>query len=309
MPRRTWNDGQEINFNDFDAIGPCIEREVYDRVVQKLCEGAVDSFFAGSFLATYASGTTVSVAAGLGFQQDLTQVSPEPTFRPMYLGEAIIESITAPDATHPRWDILCVKNARVAELTGTRKYKDPVSDAITDVVMNLQSDWEADVAIVAGTPGVAPTKPAVPTGYIKIAELYVYAGTGMSGSADVLDTRTLMPYGALSTMSTLGFTSITALSSRSLYDVMSNIDALLTANKKRGIPDWNATYTYVAGDVVQNGTGTVYYAKASSTNIAVTDTSKWRPMFSATGVFITRPDGTLRELSIDDSDNIVIKNT
>jgi hypothetical protein len=253
MPRRQFNDGQEINYNDFNAIGAAIEREMYDRFCKWLVFGTTDAFFGDSFLAVYASATSVTVTPGLGLQLDSAQTTPEPTVRPMYLGSSVVKTITSPDSSNPRWDLLCVKADRIVELTGTRRFKNASSGAITDETMDLQTDWEAAFTIVAGTPAGSPAKPSTPSGYIRIAELYVNAGTGMSGANDVDDTRAIMPIGADATMSTLGYANITAASSRTIRAIMADIDTLLTKARSIVAVSGNVTATAYATHLVDTG--------------------------------------------------------
>ncbi len=294
MPRRNFNDGQELSYVDFNAIGPAIQKELYDRICLELVGRVEDGFFDDSMKVEFATSTSVTVKAGAGFQLDNTQVSPEPMRRLLYNAAQATKNLAAADATHPRKDIICVKAALVTELTGSRRYKDPGTSAITTETMVLQKEWEADIIAVTGTPAASPSPPATPAGYLRIALCTVNAVTGMAGAADVTDERTLLRYGANARLDTSGAERITASSSVGLGYIIGEIDGLLddalddltakTAEiagmKRRGVEFWGSTEAYTAGDIVQDvsGNGNIFMAIAPSTNVATTDPTKWKPL-------------------------------
>jgi hypothetical protein len=132
----------------------------------------------------------VQIAAGLGIFRDTAQTSPEPIKRLLYRAAATTHSIDTPHATQNRVDIISVKGTLGLELTGTRKFKDAGSSAISNVTFTLQDEWGLDVVITKGVEDGSLAVPATPTGYYKLAELAVTAVSGMSGSAAVTDKRT-----------------------------------------------------------------------------------------------------------------------
>ena len=233
MPRRFFNDGQELTYADLNAISSAIEREIYDRVVYEMLQRTQDAFFGDGFLVEYSAATSVTVNAGLGIQYDNTQSSPEANRRPVYNSAIVTKTLTTPDGVNDRIDIVCVKAARDTEISATRKYKDASDDSVTNQSLVVQTDWEADIIVTAGTPALSPVAPSTPSGYIKIAELLVEAGTGMAGSGAVTDTRTLMPVGGESLVNTLGFDRLTAGSAVSVEQLMTEIDAFLFAGKQQ----------------------------------------------------------------------------
>ena len=290
MPRRNFNDGQELSYVDFNAIGPAIQKELYDLICYELVGRKTDAFFMDSFEVEFATSTSVTVKAGVGFQYDSTQVSPEPMRRLLYNAAQATKNLSAADATHPRKDIVCVKAALVTELTGSRRYKDPSTSAITTETMTLQKEWEADIITVTGTPAASPSAPATPAGYLRIAVCTVNAVTGMSGASDVVDERVLLEYGANAMLDTSGYERITASANIGLGAVMLEVDGLLDdalddlsaktttiANmKKRNVEDWNVAYTYATGDVVQDGSGNLFKALSASTGQALTSFTYWK---------------------------------
>lgn len=233
MGRRQFNDGMEVVFEDFNEMGAAVEKELYDRVIYELVQRAQNSFFSDSFLTSYSSPSQVSVASGVGFQTDNTQVDPEPTKRLLYRASATNLNLTAPDLVNDRIDIVCVKAARVAGATESRKYKAPITFTISNQNLVVSNDWEAEFTVVAGVPSGSPAVPATPSGYIKIAELLVSAVTGMSGAGAVTDTRNLMPVGGAATINSLTFVRLTQSAGLSIQQGLSEVDALLRDGELR----------------------------------------------------------------------------
>lgn len=190
MGRRVFNDGQEILIEDLNAIAKCLERDLYERVIHRMLGQVDDAFFEGSFKVSRTDADTISVAAGVGFQRDNAQSSPESKLRLVYRSSATSKDVTAAHATLHRIDVVSVKAALVDEITESRRFKDAITDAITDEDMVVQSEWEADIVVTAGTPGASPSAPATPAGYIKIAEVYVTASSGIAASGAITDFRT-----------------------------------------------------------------------------------------------------------------------
>lgn len=227
MGRRFFNDGQEIVFEDLNAISSALERQIYDRLAYFVNGKTDDAFFGDSFKVIYSSANTVIVTSGLGFQRDNTQSSPEPRVRPLYLVANTNAVIDAPNGSNDRIDIVCVKNRLSNEISGTRNFKDANSGQISQESFTIQKDWDAEILVVAGEPAGSPEAPETPSGYIKIAELAVTAVSGLSGSGAITDSRSTMPVGALATLNTVGFERLTAGASVSIETLFADIDALL----------------------------------------------------------------------------------
>ena len=227
--RRNFNDGQEITFEDLSRIAIASERGIFDRIVYQLMQRKEDAFFGDSFFVSYATSTSVSVRAGVGFQTDGTQVSPEPQKRMLYLASNTTVSLDAPDGANDRIDIICVKHRVSDELTESRKFKNASTSVVTTESLVTQKDWNAEVIAVSGTPAGSPSAPSVPSGYLKIAECLVPAAAGMADQDDITDSRTLMPVGGEMLINTTGFARLTAGSATKVDTLIAEIDALLTA--------------------------------------------------------------------------------
>lgn len=225
--RINWNDGQELIYQDFNSLGAAQERNLYDRIIFKMLQSVENAFFQNDLKVAYTTSTSVTVAAGLGFQTDNTQVSPEPTKRLLYRGAAQVLNITSPDGVNDRIDRVVIKAARVTSETANRKYKAPITGTISTVSFDTKTDWEAELLIVAGTPDVSPSAPATPAGYISLATLLVSAVTGMSGAGAVTDTRSILPVGGDVLLNTLGYDRLTSGALTPLSTLMAEIDAFI----------------------------------------------------------------------------------
>jgi len=227
MPRAHWEDGAEIVRNDLNATSKALQRELYDRVILELVQRAENAFFSDSFLCSFSSANQFIIKKGVGFISDAAQVSPEPQKRLLYRSADVTQLISSPDSVNDRIDIVCLRAGVVDELTGSRKFKDATTSVITTQSLVIQKDWEAEILVVDGTPGVSPAAPAIPSGYIKIAEVYVTAVTGIANGAAITDTRSLMPIGSSTTVNTIGFQRLPAGASTSLLTLFTSIDSFL----------------------------------------------------------------------------------
>jgi hypothetical protein len=227
MPRRNFQDGQEVVIQDFNDLSKALERGIYDRVIYEMLQRSSNAFFQDSFRVVFASANSVLVTRGLGFQTDATQSSPEPQYRPLFLPTDTTQLISTPDSVYDRIDAVCVRATLADELTGARKVKDAASNIISTETLVVQKDWRAEIVIVDGSPDPVPTAPATPAGYVKIAELLISAVTGIAGTASVVDTRPLMPVGGSIAIDTTAAKRVTAGPGQSINSLISEIDAFL----------------------------------------------------------------------------------
>lgn len=227
MPRAHWEDGAEIVRNDLNAVAKALQKEMFDRVILELVQRAENAFFSDSFLCSFSSANQFIIKKGVGFQTDGTQVSPEPQKRLLFRAADVTQAISSPDSVNDRIDIVCLRAAVADELTGSRKFKDATTSVISTQSLVIQKDWQAEVLVVDGTPGVSPVAPSVPSGYIKIAEIYVTAVTGIASGAAITDSRSLMPVGSATTVNTTVFLRLPAGSSTSLLSLFTSIDGFI----------------------------------------------------------------------------------
>ena len=191
MPRKFFNDGQEIIEEDLGEVSSVLEIELFDRLIYELMNRQQDVLFGDSLVCSNVNATTSQVKAGNGVQYDSAQVNPEPKSRLLYLASNTNVTHAAADGAQNRIDIICAKADRDDSLSESRNYKDPGSGAITSQTMVVQTDWEATLLVVAGTPGASPAVPSTPAGYIKLAEVLVVAATGIAGPGGYTDKRSV----------------------------------------------------------------------------------------------------------------------
>ncbi len=240
MSRANFEDGVEIVLEDLNRINQVGEKTLYDRLVYELVQRSEDAFFSDSFKVNFASGTSLIMLKGVGFQTDNTQVTPEPQKRLLYRDTNENINLTAPDASNDRIDIVTVKASIVDEISATRKFKDAISSIISNQSLVVQTDWEAEINVVTGVPAVSPVTPSTPAGYIKIAEVLVSAVTGVAGSGAITDTRTLMPIGGSIGINTLGALRLTSGASVGIEQLINEVEAYLQA----GLQDYT--------DIIEN---------------------------------------------------------
>lgn len=190
--RQNFSLGQEIIAEDMNSIQSRLERGVYDRIIYELISRKSNGFFQDGFSVVRTSSIAVDVKAGLGFLEEDTGTK-DPFRKPVVLDADDSISIDTPDATNPRIDIICVKSDRVNSETENRKFKDEFVDTISTQNFVISTDWSADINYVVGVAAASPSAPAVPAGYVKIAELAVAANTGIPASGGVTDFRALLP--------------------------------------------------------------------------------------------------------------------
>lgn len=208
-------------------MGARVENQFYDRVIYEMLQRAENAIFDDGFIVSYVSPSSVSANAGVGFQTDATQVAPEPKKRLLYRASSTTLNVTAPDLVNDRIDIVVMRAARVNGATESRKFKDAGTLVISNQNLVTSNDWESEFLIVDGTPAGSPVAPATPAGYIKIAELYVNAVTGLSGAGDVTDSRTLMPVGGSATINSLAFVRLTQSAGLTIQQACAEIDNFL----------------------------------------------------------------------------------
>lgn len=229
---RHWSDGQEFIFEDFNAIPKALLRTVYDQFAYELSQRKSSVFFADSLKVTFGSASSVIVKKGLGFMLDATVASPDHQYKPLVVDIDTTVNLPPPHATLPRKDLVCVKWVIENDLEGVRKFKSATTLNISTQTFAVQKKYTKVILIVEGTPNISPVAPAVPAGYLKIAELDISPVTGLANAAAIADSRELFPIGTSITASTLAFTRLTQSASITLNQLLAEIDALLFAGKQ-----------------------------------------------------------------------------
>lgn len=190
---QNFNSGQEIIYQDLNTLSSRIQKEFYDRVLFRILQNKTDAFFADDFKVIFTGATAVKVNLGLGFQQDLSVASSEPTMRPVYQDADTNLAFETPDNSNPRIDLIVVASIKVDSETASRKFKDEFSGTISNQNFVVAVDWGADLLVVKGTAAGSPVAPVVPVGFIKLAECLISASVGMADQGNITDSRTILP--------------------------------------------------------------------------------------------------------------------
>jgi hypothetical protein len=76
-----------------------------------------------------------------------------------------------------------------------------------------------------------------------------------------------------------------------------------------GVAEYDTETVYYIGSVVSDGAGALYRSLVDTNTDALSVLASWSPVIDPNGVYIRRPDGVLRKLSIDNADNITVLDT
>jgi hypothetical protein len=189
MARRFFNDGMEVTFQDTNKISSAVEKLLLDKVMPQLVRGQTSRVFGQGLKVNFVDTSTVEVDTGVGFFNDSSVDVSEAQNRLLYQAAATEHEIDTPHGSNNRIDIISVKGVLASVETGTRKFKDATTSAISDVSFDLQKDWELDVVITKGVEDGSLAVPATPTGYMKLAEILVTAVSGIANQAAITDKR------------------------------------------------------------------------------------------------------------------------
>ena len=190
--RQKFNSGQEVIFQDLNSLQGRLQRGIFDRMLFEMMGRKSDGFFSDGFKLVFASSTSFTIKAGLGFMIADTGTK-EPIKKPIALDADSAINIDTPDSSFDRIDILVVKWARVDKEVESRKFKDEFTDVISNQNFTISTDWSVEVQYIAGTPDPSPAAEATPAGFLKLGEIFVTTSTGIADQAAITDSRTALP--------------------------------------------------------------------------------------------------------------------
>ena len=174
-----------------------------------------DGFWQNSFRVRPTTGLNVEIASGLGFQFDLdlpTNISSYDNlndlsyYKPLYIATPIDVAVPVADGSNPRIDLIEVRYKRVAtDYEQYRELTDPTNGVVTEPSGNrrLTTRIEASdlgyvtspasssttIGYKTGVPGSSPALPAVTSGYVALAYVYVPAGATSIANGGIRDAR------------------------------------------------------------------------------------------------------------------------
>lgn len=286
MSQRNFSDGQELIYEDFNAIPKALLRSVYDQFAYELSQRKSSVFFEDSLKVTFGSASSVIVKKGLGFMLDTSVASPDHQYKPLVVEVDLTVSLPAPDNSFGRKDLVCATWLLEDELTALRKFKNASTFVITNQTFVLQQKYTKVITVVQGVASASPVAPSVPTGYVKLAELQISAVTGLINAAAITDSRSLMPIGSNATIDTTSFIRLTQNASYNLKSILAEIDLIL--------PKALNTATIANNQVVSADLGLTFdTASVKSVTLAVeimrqTSSSELRQMGQVTLIYNTK---------------------
>lgn len=229
MERQFFNLGQEVISADLNSLQSRIERGFLDYLIYELLGRRTDAFFQGGLKVLRVDANTYRIKAGLGIQSHADDDTKEPTKKPILLTTDTDLDINSAHATLPRIDGVFVKATRVNSEEENRRYKEEFVDTIFSQTMVISTKPSTTISYVAGVANAVPVAPATPAGFIKIAEIYVTAVTGIASQAAITDTRTLLPVVTNSTYNGATYDAVVGsgpfCTHATLNDVMSDLNA------------------------------------------------------------------------------------
>ena len=122
----------------------------------------------------------IKIAAGTLLQKVNTADGGDMSLVPFTFDGTQEQTIANGDASHPRIDLLEMKLVLIAGDSASRDVEDAVTDAPSSQTINTSWRVQCTLQIKQGTPGATPAWPAVDSGFVAIAALYVgtnYVGT------------------------------------------------------------------------------------------------------------------------------------
>jgi hypothetical protein len=188
--RTNFTEGQEILSGDLRDITKNIERGLYENVLYEMLQRKSGSAFFGNSMYVQRTGAAaISVFAGRGIQYDSSQTTPETKRRPIVLGSNSAITLTAAHATLDRIDIVSIKSDLAIGASSSRNFKNVDDGTVSASSITTRYDLSNAIVVTVGTAGASPSAPAVPSGYTKIAELYMTAASGLANQAAITDSR------------------------------------------------------------------------------------------------------------------------
>src|ERR1019366_7214201 len=195
MQQIKFNEYEKIASDDFNNAQLAVYQSLHDQFLYKFL-GAQSGVIGGSFILTYTSALLGSLAAGIGYFYNSAASGFTPKYQEIYSSGTIAVPFTTSDPTHDRIDVVCLAPNFAVTATASRYVK---AGGVGPVALGSVNKLYADgytLQVVAGTPAGSPTPPAVPSGYIEIAQVLITATVGMTGSGAITDERNILTLAA-----------------------------------------------------------------------------------------------------------------
>lgn len=182
-----YNDGEGLDFNDFNNAQRYARAEYLDGILRARCRTVLgNTVGATSYCYAFGFGGNVkSTATNLrssnyaGSIVQLISAGPsatDPTALVYYLSDDELQTDhDAADPTNPRYDIICVKLEMLAGDSTSRDFEDAATRALSSTTPDKTRKVTLTKQVVKGTPAATPAEPAVPAGFVKWASVKIPA--------------------------------------------------------------------------------------------------------------------------------------
>lgn len=194
-----WTTNERITSTFLDRMGKAANRSLFHVLAWLFRDGAAGvprSGFPGvdDCKVSINAGLVLEVAKGVGFYYDSAETDAFDThYKPIWVPAVdVLDTLAAHDATNPRIDIVCLAPAVAGDESASVYVRNPTTRVTTTTTITTRSTPSYAVSVVTGTPAAAPTAPATPSGYLKIADVYVPAA---AGAVTVIDARAILQFG------------------------------------------------------------------------------------------------------------------
>lgn len=223
------NEFEKVGSEDFNDIQLAIHQSIYEKTLYPLFKKQ-NGFVGDGFKVDRDNLLNVTVKAGRGFMFDGSQVGNESKYRALQLVEDLNLTVgigiwPVEPVANKRIDILVVRPHREVTLQSERFIRTGgigpvVAQSVDKIIEDL---YEIDV--VTGVVDVAPSAPATPSGWLKIAEVELNS-TGIVDGSKVTDTRQLLTPASESRPTESRFVSPSGLGSdTTLQSAITNLPA------------------------------------------------------------------------------------
>lgn len=257
MIKLLFNQYEKIISQDLNDVQAVINQNMNDRTLYPYFGSPAGGVLGSSFIGSYVSALASSIAAGTGYFYDSTQVGYFSKFRQIYSAAAIPVTHTAAHATLNRIDLVCLSPNFVTTSTASRYVKTGGTGPIVLSTVNKTAADTYTLTVVAGTPAASPVAPATPAGSIALYRALIHAVTGLTGSGDITDVRTIFTIAA----SGAGHTFLT---NGSVQGQLDQTDAKFLTNHAKGLDFWDNTTSYGVFSTVMATNGRLYKSIVSS---------------------------------------------
>lgn len=205
------SDGFEADYGDVNSLSRYLRAQIYDGVLgaamrstdegESVPDNSTNPFCIGNSGAPYPNGSarTLTNLPGILLQQPGGGATgDDAVILAYYLAQdELLQQFAVGDASHDRWDLVCVKLDMVSGPNVTRDFQDAVTRAVTSSATPVIRAARCQVQVIQGTPAPTPVEPtgSVPAGYVVYAAVKILQNqtTATISSLNIRDYR--MPVG------------------------------------------------------------------------------------------------------------------